>query len=360
MSIRISSFVLFLALAVACGNSHAQDLESYKKKYQDALDKISSDHAEQVQRIKAAYATGLVSAKDQVQAAGDLNKVKATLSEISRFEKDQTLPQPSDAVIPEIDALRANCQKGLDNAAVSRAQAIVNLATGYDRALVALQRDLTRKGDLEKATAVQEERKILAGTELLTSAQAFIAAESKRQPVVSTPQVAQQPPVSRPQLNDPDKGWTKLFRGSGPSIWNTDTDVGEDSYAITLDKAPKGIQFLRIKLVDTNEVVIIPMNNDSLAKDINLGGYGWYGAKSQHNGHIYLGIANRAWGATYRDGNHCSIGGSRGWGWGTSPPGLTYPGAAFSWKGDKQETKVIEISVKTDKLTIPEKNKMLK
>lgn len=301
-----------------------------------------------------------VSVQNQVQAAGDLNKVKATISEISRFEKDKTLLQPSDLDIPEIVALRANCQQGLDAAEISRAQAIISLVAGYDRALATLQVDLTRKGELEKATVVQEERKKLTETEMLRSAQSLIAAENKCQSIASNPLIAQPPSASRPQLNDPDKGWTKVFRGSGPSIWDTNTDVGEDSYAIALDKAPKGIQFLRMKLVDANDFVIIPMNNDSLTKDVNLGGYGWYGAKSQHNGHIYLGVANRAWGAKYRDENHCSIGGSRGWGWGTSPPGLTYPGAAFSWNGNKEEAKVIEISVKTDNLTIPEKNKMLK
>ena len=115
-----------------------------------------------------------------------------------------------------------------------------------------------------------------------------------------------------------------------------------------------------MKLVDTGDFVIIPMNNDALENDVDLGGYRWHGAKSKHNGHIYLGIANHAWGATFRNGDHCSIGGRRGWGWGTSPPGLTYPSAAFSWNGEKQEAKVVEISVKTDSLTVPERNKLLR
>ena len=160
--------------------------------------------------------------------------------------------------------------------------------------------------------------------------------------------------------SDPDRGWTKLFRGSGPSIWNTDTSVGVDSFAVLLESAPEGIRFLRMKLVETDEVVILPMNNDSLGKDLDLGGYSWSGERTVRNGHIYLGIGNHAWGAGYRNAKHCSIRRERGWGWGTSPPGLTYPHAAFSWEGEKMPAQVVEISVKTSPLTPKEKMKLLR
>ncbi len=359
MNIRFSSLVLVLALAVASGNSHAQDLESYKKKYQDALDRITAHHAQQVESITKTYSVGLNTLKERVQAAGDLNKLKAVLAEISRFEKDQTFPTEESKPIPEVLTLVKGCQSKIAAAHESKAQRTVALASQYDKALLRLQQESTRKGELDKATAIQEERKILAETETLTAARALLAEASKARPSRPSPRPTPKP-VTRRKLNDPDKGWTKLFRGSGPSIWNTDTNVGEDSYAVSLDKAPEGIQFLRMKLVETGEFIIIPMNNESLGKNVNLGGYSWAGAKDKKNGHIYLGIGNHAWGAAYRNGKHCSIRGKRGWGWGTSPPGLTYPGAAFSWKGEKQDFKVIEISVKTDKLTIPEKNKMLK
>jgi len=179
MNTRVSFLVLSLALAVASGNSHAQDLESYKKKYQDALDKITADHAQQVENITKTYSAGLNTLKERVQAAGDLNKLKAVLAELSRFEKDQTFPTEEAKPIPEVLALVKDCQGKITQAVQTKARRIIALASQYDKALLRLQQESTRKGELDKATAIQEERKILAETETLTAARALLAKASK-------------------------------------------------------------------------------------------------------------------------------------------------------------------------------------
>jgi len=154
--------------------------------------------------------------------------------------------------------------------------------------------------------------------------------------------------------------WVRIFCSSGPGIWNTDLDVGDEPFAIPLAKAPREAKYLRMSLVDQSKHVIIPMKYEYLAKAKNMGGYTWVGDKRQHKGMYEFGIVNNSWGATYRSESHVSIAGKRGWGWGTSPPGLTYPHAAFSWNGTKTKKAVVSIDVKTGSLTDEEKRHLLR
>jgi len=83
---------LLLTAAVIIGSSsYAQDLESYRQKYDDALKKISAHHQQRIADINKTYASDLDALKARVQAAGELNNVKAVMEEISRFT-----PVPSD------------------------------------------------------------------------------------------------------------------------------------------------------------------------------------------------------------------------------------------------------------------------
>jgi hypothetical protein len=296
--------------------------------------------------------------RGKAQKAGDLDKLKAILAEMSRVQTEQSLPTTLSDV-QEVRTLSGVYQQRSQEVKTRRAQRIVAVGSQYDKSLDTLQRRLTQEGKLDDATAVQTERKLLPGTEPLATARSLLAS-APAQPARTVPAKAE--PATRPNLNDPDKGWTRLFRASGPTIWNTDSDVSEDTFAITLDKAPEKTEWLRMKCVGTNkeDYVIIPMKKEFLNQVKDMGGYVWHGAKNQRNGHIELGIGNVAWDAPYRDGNTVSIGGRNGWGWGTSPPGLTYPGPAFAWKGKKGEAFVVDISVKDSPLTVEEKNHRLK
>ena len=174
MTIRRTFLLMTLALAMAA-NVHAQDLESYKKKHDDALLVILVEHSNHVVNIKKAYTTGLNTLKERLQTAGDLNKLKAVLAEISRFEKDQTFPTGQTRPIPGVMVLADDCQANVAEAEKAKAQKIVTLASQYDKALLRLQRGRTRKGELDKATAIQKERKILAETRTLIAAIILLA-----------------------------------------------------------------------------------------------------------------------------------------------------------------------------------------
>src|SRR4051794_18138212 len=98
--------------------------------------------------------------------------------------------------------------------------------------------------------------------------------------------------------------WTILFRADDPLIWNTDAGgdaAAANGYAITLDKTPQDVRYLRIKRMDTGDAVIIPATRDIVIRKGNLGGeYYWNGATDPVTGD---GKTNRVIGLAYRPWN---------------------------------------------------------
>lgn len=167
--------LLLAAVIVIASYGHAQDYETYRKKYEEALLVIVEEHSQQVANLMTTYSTGLNTVKAAVQAAGDLDKLKSVMGEIDRLRTAQTLPKENDKPIPEVLALAKDCQANTGKAHAARAQRILTLTSQYDRALLSLQKEHTRKGELDKATAIQEERKTLAETETVAAARAVLA-----------------------------------------------------------------------------------------------------------------------------------------------------------------------------------------
>jgi len=192
--------LLLTAVAVIASSCHAQDLEAHKQKYDDALHVIMVDHAQQVANIKEAYSAGLNTLKERVQAAGDLDKLKSVMEEISRFQVAKILPREDDNPIPEVLSIVKDRQAKTRRADTAKAQRIVTLASQYNRALLGLQKAHTRKGEIDKATAIQEERKVLAESETLTSANALLTKETKPSSRI-TPQPPRDPVLREPEIH---------------------------------------------------------------------------------------------------------------------------------------------------------------
>ena len=193
--------VLLLTTAVAiASNCYAQDLKSYRQKYEDGLQKIVADHQQRTGDITKIYSTGLNSLKARVQAAGDLDKLKSVMEEISRFQMAETLPTVEDKPISEVLTLVKDCQSNTEKADTAKAQRIVRLTAQYDKALLGLQKQHTRKGEIDNATAIQEERKALAEAESVTAANALLAKASKPSPKIKQ-QPAHKPTLRKPEIH---------------------------------------------------------------------------------------------------------------------------------------------------------------
>jgi hypothetical protein len=157
--------------------------------------------------------------------------------------------------------------------------------------------------------------------------------------------------VGSTKLPVPNGGWTVLFHSADPSIWDTNTNRGQDSFAISLDSAPQGVQFLKLARPN-GDSVIIPMDNAHLGKfqSIEKGRFGWEGECPFSYKAFHLGVFSRDFdrprGCVDITGEE---GGIAGWGFGNhNQLGDTQ---GFGWEGQEIGSTVFEISVKTTPLS---------
>jgi serine/threonine protein kinase len=169
--------------------------------------------------------------------------------------------------------------------------------------------------------------------------------------------------------DEPNRGgeerWTVLFRSDDPRRWNMDSD-GQD-YAIALRRAPTVINHLRLRRMDTKEMLIVPLSRAQLNKanqPVGPRGYSWNGTAKEEWGGRHLAIAQgpRMPFAIPR-GTIVVL--SEGWdGWAGSGFGHQAfndnTGQYYTWKGQQIPRTVFEIAVTDKPLTAEEERCLLK
>ena len=137
--------------------------------------------------------------------------------------------------------------------------------------------------------------------------------------------------------------WVVLFRSDDPQCW--DTNSVAPKYAILLASAPDTIRFLRIKRLDTDEEVVVPITKKSLSDPANRKSrYGWIGSNQNVWGGYHLGIFDTRLVNKVGDiGVTPDAPTLSGWGFGhkAGAAGQTY----CVWAGKEIKKTVFEISV---------------
>ena len=169
--------------------------------------------------------------------------------------------------------------------------------------------------------------------------------------------------------DEPNKGgeerWTVLFRSDDPRLWNTDCD-GKD-YAIALRRAPAIIRFVRLRRMDTKEMLVLPLSRAQLDKATHPAepkGYSWNGTAIEAEGARHLGIAVAPRHPFPIPRNMITLM-NDGWdGWGGSGFGHQAfndrTGQYFAWRGEQIPRTVFEIAVTDQTLTAEEERCLLK
>jgi eukaryotic-like serine/threonine-protein kinase len=99
------------------------------------------------------------------------------------------------------------------------------------------------------------------------------------------------PPTAARVANAP-QGWVVLFRSQDPSVWNTDSP-DETRFAVPVARAASTIRYLRLKRLDTGDMLILPMTQTNLAQAPKMMGgqnYAWNGSANEAFGGRHLGI----------------------------------------------------------------------
>jgi hypothetical protein len=157
--------------------------------------------------------------------------------------------------------------------------------------------------------------------------------------------------------------WTILLRSDDPSVWNTASDGR--NYAIPLNRAPAIIRYLRLRRLDTGEMLILPLSRAQLGAatlPAEPGGYSWNGTAKLDWGGRHLGIAQAP---RYKfpipNGTITLL--NEGWdGWAGSGFGhkaFVNDTQYYSWKGQEIGRTVFEIAVTDQELDAEEKRCLL-
>ena len=171
-------------------------------------------------------------------------------------------------------------------------------------------------------------------------------------------------------LNDRTGRWLVLFRSADPSIWNHAVNEGDSRYAISLDKVPDGIQWLKMAM-SKDKYVVIGVSKDEIARGQIATGrsrpllsnrkYLWHADDFDHLA-WHLGIVGMDTPDTMPAGSICIFDAMThpwcGWGFGHFH-NVSNQGQGYSWAGRTVPETVFEISVSSS-LSDDEENHILK
>lgn len=161
--------------------STAADLKTYQGIYAKNLNDINLQYGVKAGALAEDYIAALKRIREIAQREGDLEKTKSALAEIERFTNAKVVNE-SDAKNSHVDIKPAQLSyiQEVSALALTRARNIVTLSDKYDKALAALQIQLTKEGNLDDATKVRDERTALTEIKELKSAKSLILAYTRK------------------------------------------------------------------------------------------------------------------------------------------------------------------------------------
>jgi len=127
--------------------------------YKTNAEKINAEFQPKFDALQQQYGKALETLKGTAQRRGDLDKAKAVIAEMARFEETKSLPpEPDKDAIAEIKTLQANAIRPFTPLEKDRLARMTTLTRRYGQALEQLQTDLVKAGKFDEATAVRTMR----------------------------------------------------------------------------------------------------------------------------------------------------------------------------------------------------------
>lgn len=185
MNAKLPPAVRTFFCLVTAFNAVAQtkDLKSLRNAYDKGMARIETSHAEEAKQWPIAYAKDLAALKTQMQKAGDLEGWQIADHEIKRFNESKTIAK-SDMVTAKtaLGPLQTKYAGMSSRSDWARSEKTLKFVRLYIRHLRRLQKELTRKGDIDEALRVKAEIGRVQGSEEVTAA-SFAMAEREAQKV---------------------------------------------------------------------------------------------------------------------------------------------------------------------------------
>ncbi len=159
----------------------AADLKTYRDVYQKSSEEFRQRYKLKFANLRSEYQASLETLKARAQNQGDLQATKDTLAEITRFQAAQSMPPVENTSdVPVIKILQEAYVDKYSQLEMELTSQIGALAVKYEQALDRLQKELTKAGELDAATAVMAERtkaqaRIKGASELLSTLKEAVA-----------------------------------------------------------------------------------------------------------------------------------------------------------------------------------------
>jgi hypothetical protein len=172
--------LISVIMLVSAGITSANDLATFKATYEKSLEPIIFTYATKMTDLGKQYTESLEALLANVQKQGDLEKTKAVMAEIARFNKDKVMP-PKPSNMPGIKNGQARYAQVASALEADRARSVLALVTKYDQALERVQRKYVTSGSLDLAEAVQKERNLVQESHVVVASKALAASYAKLQ-----------------------------------------------------------------------------------------------------------------------------------------------------------------------------------
>jgi len=160
---------------ITAGLASAKDLATYKATYEKEMENIILSHGMRMTEMFQQYTKFLDTLLAKVKKGGDLNTTTTVMEEIARFGTEKAMPKRPSALL-DIQHLQSSFTKQASARETQKAKQVISLTSKYDQALERLQRSLVSSDKLDDAKAVQEERKRVRNTEVVSAAKTLISA----------------------------------------------------------------------------------------------------------------------------------------------------------------------------------------
>ncbi len=191
--------LISVIMLVSAGITSANDLATFKATYEKSLEPIIFTYATKMTELGQQYTESLETLLANVQKQGDLEKTKAVMAEIARFNNDKVMP-PTPSNMPGIKNGQARYAQVASSLEANRARSVLALVTKYDQALERVQRKYVTSGSLDLAEAVQKERNVVQKSHVVVASKALAASYAKLQ-ASKHPITTSKPKPERVNLN---------------------------------------------------------------------------------------------------------------------------------------------------------------
>ena len=203
-----SAFILLLGLSAHAAH---KTLADHRSLFEKELSKIDATHISLQKANLASYCKNLTVTKVKLQKTGDLEGTMATIQEIKRFEKEETVPpNPPDGFPSLLILVQKEYRGALQAADRAKTKNTFVLIKQYLVPLERLKKQLVRQGKMAEAQKVANEIKRVA----------FVLAD------IESKLPADKTTLAKPATT-PSTGFSTSFRKGLVLYYSFDKDEGE-------------------------------------------------------------------------------------------------------------------------------------